>query len=333
MLSLYKLEIFNTVAIEGSFSKAAHRLLLTQPAVSQHIRDLESSLGRSLFDRGNRGVVLTPAGETLLDYTRCILRMVSDAENALSNLSEINSGQISIGATPGASVYLLPGWLQSFNNRFSQISASLRTDTTANIAAEILANHLDLGFVEGELQTASNLSVLELSNIKLCVVVSAAHPWAGQPTISVHAIDGQPFLTRPVGSQTRTWIEQIFAQYHIHPHLIAEFDNPEAIKQAVANGMGITILPDWSVNTAADHISLHTLTLENINLQRTLKLLWNNTVSMKSISRAFLSHLTDQFPQLTQVITSQPVESFLLPERKQYRASKETCTSNDRSVR
>lgn len=98
MLSLYKLEIFNTVAIEGSFSKAADRLLLTQPAISQHIRDLENSLGRTLFERGNRGVMLTAAGETLLDYTRCILRMVTDAENALANLSEIKSGQNPVSA-------------------------------------------------------------------------------------------------------------------------------------------------------------------------------------------------------------------------------------------
>ncbi len=71
MLNLYKLEIFNRVAIDGSFSQAAEHLLLSQPAISQHIRDLEASLQSDLFIRGNRGVTLTPAGETLLDYTRC----------------------------------------------------------------------------------------------------------------------------------------------------------------------------------------------------------------------------------------------------------------------
>lgn len=83
MLNLYKLEIFATVVQTGSFSAAAERLLMTQPAVSQHIQDLEASLGARLFQRGRRGVTLTPAGETLHSYTQEILRLLAEAENAV----------------------------------------------------------------------------------------------------------------------------------------------------------------------------------------------------------------------------------------------------------
>jgi DNA-binding transcriptional LysR family regulator len=83
MINLYKLEIFNTVAQEGSFSKAAGRLLLTRPAVSQHIRDLETSLGVDLFIRGNWGVGLTAAGDTLFEYSRAILKMLAEAETVV----------------------------------------------------------------------------------------------------------------------------------------------------------------------------------------------------------------------------------------------------------
>jgi DNA-binding transcriptional LysR family regulator len=89
MLSLYKLEIFNAVVQEGSFSRAAQRLYLTQPAVSQHIQSLESSLGTRLFKRGRRGVQLTPAGEMLHDYTRCIMRLLAEAESAITNVEYV----------------------------------------------------------------------------------------------------------------------------------------------------------------------------------------------------------------------------------------------------
>ena len=82
MFSLYQLQIFQTVAQEGSISRAAEQLYLTQPAVSQHIRGLEKDLGVRLFERGPRGVELTPSGQVLLDYTRCLLRLAEEARQA-----------------------------------------------------------------------------------------------------------------------------------------------------------------------------------------------------------------------------------------------------------
>ena len=167
MLNLYKLEIFNTVAMEGNFSRAAERLLLTQPAVSQHMRDLEEILGTELFVRGPRGVRLTAAGETLLDYTRCILRLLSEAENAVANLQGLQNGQILIGSTPGASVYLLPVWIQAFHQRFPDLTILLRTDVTPSLAAELKAGRIDLAFVEGEIDVEPPMKALVLRDIPL----------------------------------------------------------------------------------------------------------------------------------------------------------------------
>ena len=96
MLNLYKLEIFAIAAQTGSFSAAAERLLMTQPAVSQHIQDLEASLGAKLFARGRRGVTLTPAGETLHRYTQEILRLLAEAENAVTDVQNLASGQVRV---------------------------------------------------------------------------------------------------------------------------------------------------------------------------------------------------------------------------------------------
>ena len=114
MLDLHKLDIFATVARTGSFSAAAEQLLLSQPAVSQHVHDLEASLGTRLFARGRRGVTLTPAGVQLHDYTQAIFRLVAEAESAVTDVANLAAGQLAIGATPGVSVYLLPEPIQEF---------------------------------------------------------------------------------------------------------------------------------------------------------------------------------------------------------------------------
>jgi len=319
MLSLYKLEIFNAVAMEGSFSKAAGRLLLTQPAVSQHIRDLESSLQVTLFERGNRGVRLTASGETLLDYTRCILRMLSEAENAVRGLQAVEGGGLTIGATPGPAIFLLPGWIQSFHARFSGVTVSLKTDTTGVVVSDLLSERADLGFVEGEQEVAFPLNSLPLRDIRLFLVVGPQHPWREKKSIPIETLQGEPFITRPPGSQTRQWIEQMFSRHGVSPQVVAEFDHPEAIRQAVGSGLGVTILPEWGVENSDRHLSA--LTIEGVNLQRTLRLVWNESIPMKPAARAFLSTLTDHFPHLAQISIFTPQTIPTLPVRGDYKAS------------
>jgi DNA-binding transcriptional LysR family regulator len=315
MLNLYKLEVFNTVAMEGSFSRAAGRLLLTQPAVSQHIRDLEYKLGTELFQRSNRGATLTPAGEMLLDYTRCILRLLVEAEHAVANLSQVAHGQLALGATPGVGIYLLPLWIQSFRQRFPEVSANLRTEITARLAAEVVDGKIDLGFVEGEISPEPPLNILVLREIELFVVVGEGHPWWDAREVSLTDLDGQTFIARPAGSHTRSWTDQLFSRHEISPQIVAEFDNPEAIKQAVAAGMGISILPDWAFTGSG----VRGVPIQGFDLRRTLKLLWSENKPLKPAARAFLAHLADTFPILAQLV-AQGGEIFL-PARQDYRAS------------
>ncbi len=246
---------------------------------------------------------------------------MAEAESAVLEIDQLANARIAIGATPGAGVYLLPEWIQSFNKRFPDLATSMQTDTTAHIAADIGARKLDLGFVEGELAIEPPLSALILSEIELFVIVGSKHPWAGLRQIEMQSLHGHPFITRPPGSQTRTWIDQLLAQHGVQPHLIAEFDNPEAIMQAVASGLGVTILPDWGLDGNLTGPKLHRLAIKDLSLRRMLKLIWNADAPFKPVSRAFLSHLADEFPQLTQIAASDESLDLNLPRRDEYRAS------------
>jgi DNA-binding transcriptional LysR family regulator len=298
MLSLYKLEIFNAVATEGSFSRAAERLLLSQPAVSQHVRDLEASLGRELFRRGNRGVTLTDAGELLLETTRSILRLVAEVETSIAGLDGRVYGPVAIGATPGAGVYLLPGWIQSFRKRFPAVMPLLRTATTAVIAAEVSGGRLDLGVIEGELASEPPLRVQPLREIELRLVVGENHPLWELAEAPITALDGQAFIARPPGSHTRAWTDQLFSQNSISPQIVAEFDNPEGIIHAVAAGLGISLLPDWVDLQMADGGKVRLIPIAGLALHRTLKLLWAEDRRLRPPAQAFLTHLSELFPVL-----------------------------------
>lgn len=320
MLSLYKLEVFNTVAMEGSFSKAAKRLLLSQPAISMHIRDLEASLQAPLFVRSNRGVTLTPAGETLLDYTRCILRMLAEAESAIVSMNKLANSQLAIGATPGAGLHLLPEWIQGFQRRYPGVKVALRTETTQGILSEIQSGRLDIGFIEGEVAPEPPINLHPFKDIDMFVMVGPQHPWWDRKTVTIADLDGEPFITRPPGSRTRAWLDQFFERHDIAPSVIAEFDRPEAIAGAVASGMAITILPDWGNGKEAD-AKLRPLTIEGIQLRRTLKLAWSDANPFKTVVKLFLSHLVDRFPKLARFAVSSTEAPFILPNREEYQAS------------
>ncbi|MHB8624773.1 MAG: LysR family transcriptional regulator [Aggregatilineales bacterium] len=313
MISLYKLEIFETVVEEGSFSAAAARLYISQAAVSQHIQGLEASLGTKLFDRRRRGVRLTTAGEILRGYTHGILQLVAEAENAVTDVEQLSAGQIRIGATPGAGMYLLPDWMRSFQGRFPNLSLALTTDVTAHIAVGVLNHTFDIGFVESEVEDKTGrLEVLFLQPVEQYVIIGNKHPWCELDAVPIEALQGQRLIMRPRDSQTRAWLDRLFVQHGISPTIVAELDNPESIKQAVISGMGIAIMPEYVIQREQTLQYLCALPITNAVLRRSLALVWNRDESFKPITRAFLTQLADRFPQLLKLRQVYPAAGALI---------------------
>ncbi|MBZ0310121.1 MAG: LysR family transcriptional regulator, partial [Anaerolineae bacterium] len=226
MIDFRKLEIFYAVTEAGSFSAAAENLYLTQSAVSQHMKELESSLGTALFKRERRGVQLTPAGVILQDYTRRILHLLAEAEAAVTDVSQLSGGQIRIGATPGIGTSVLPAWMQTFRSRYPRLALSLVTDTTSGIAQRVRQQQLDLGFIEGELEIMPSIEQKILQTVQQVVVVGQQHPCYLRQSIVLRELHGQPMVMRPAGTYTRRWLDSIFHQHQVSPRIAAELDSP-----------------------------------------------------------------------------------------------------------
>lgn len=313
--------------MEGSFSKAARGLSLTQPAISHHMRDLEASLSATLFERGPRGVTLTPAGESLLDYTRCILHLVAEAQNAVQQVDALADGQVRLGATPDAGFYLLPQWMQSFHGRFPNLTTALTTADSSGIVAALTANDLDVGFVEGEVTVSPPLQMAALQPVRLLAVFGEGHAWQGETAVAIQDLAHHPAVLRPPGSHSRAWIEQTLSQHNIHLQVVAEFDNPESLKSAAASGLGFTILPEWAAANGGD--KLHALPITGADLNRTLKLIWQEERPLSRAAQAFLIHLSDQFPVLARFAQTSYKLDLGLPSRRSYRASHDCKTCGE----
>lgn len=304
VLDLYKLQVFSVVVQEGSFSAAAERLYVTQSAVSQHIKELEASLGRQLFRRGWRGVTLTPDGEVLHRYTGEIFALVAKAENALTDINHLASGRVSMGATPGIGIYLVPEWVQQFRERHPQLTVALQTGITPQIVSDVLRQRLDIGFVEGELDDhpPARLASLVLEEIEQRVVVGFKHPFWDSRQLRIEDLRQQSMIVREASSQSRIWLEQTLQQHGVTPMIGAEYDNLESMKRGVALGMCVAVLPPYVVQAEVDQHLLRMIPLEGKPLTRSLKLVWDAQGYFSPITRAFLVELSQRYPALNDLL-------------------------------
>jgi DNA-binding transcriptional LysR family regulator len=304
MLNLYKLEIFVQVVEEGSFSAAAARRLMTQSGVSQHVQDLERSLGVALFVRRARGVQLTAAGVTLYEYTRRLFALAAEAEAAVTDVGRLPDGQVNMGATPGVGVYVLAEWVHRFAGRYPNLAVNVQTAITARIVEGLFEQQLDLGFIEGELSAAAaaRLEVRTLETIEQMVVVGPHHPFWNCTAVELAELNGQRFIMRQRESQTRIWLDAQLAQAGVRPQVVAEFDNVESIKRAVMAGPSLTILPGYAFQDEVAFGTLRGLPIAGSPLQRTLKLIWDRRRFLSPVARAFLRHVAGRFPAISREI-------------------------------
>jgi DNA-binding transcriptional LysR family regulator len=313
MLDLHKLDIFLHVVRAGSFNRAAEGLLMSQSAVSQHIQDLEASLGATLFERGRRGVNLTKAGNTLHEYALRIFALLAEAENAVTDIRKLAGGQLAIGATPGVGGYLLPEAILGFRQQFPNLSVLLQTGITPQVVNELRLGRLALGFIEGELAEGDepDLAIQPLEEIEQFVIVGPQHPWWTRPALQIGELQGQSFIMRQAGSRSRVWLEQKLREHKIAPKIRGEFDNVESMKRMVTLGTCVAVLPLYVVQAEVKNDLVHALPLVGAPLQRTLKLIGRRDQFLTPIARAFLHHLSARLPVLAEVIAEKRVEAQL----------------------
>jgi DNA-binding transcriptional LysR family regulator len=243
-----QLRVFVEVARQGSVLGASEVLHLTPPAVSMQIKEIESQVGQRLFDRANRRITLSTAGEYFLVYARRLLGTLKEAEDAMAKFARLESGRLTIGMVSSAK-YFLPQLLARFHTEHPAIDVRLRLGNREQLAALMEANEVDL-CVMGR-PPADFASRAEPFAMHPHVLVTApTHRFAGAESVPAQALAGEPFIVREPASGTRTAMQEYLDAHRLRPSFVMEMPSNEAIKQAVMAGMGVSLL------------SLHTIGLE-----------------------------------------------------------------------
>jgi len=289
----HKLKVFCTVAETKSFSKTSEIIHLTQPAVSLQIQALEEMYETKLFDRSSSKVTLTPAGEVLYKYAKDILALYVSAEKVIGEMTGLVKGSIAIGAGSTIGNYLLPSVISDFRKAHPKIKVHLFVANMQRIIELLNAGNISLGLVEGDVKR-QKMVVEKLISDELLVIVPIHHPWSKRKDVSVAELIDEPFILREAGSGTRQTIEKFFARHGITPQnmkVSMVLGSTQAIKEAVENGLGVSIISRWSARKELRFGTLHTLNFKEEKMLRNFSLLTHrNSVSSHAIEE-FLSYL------------------------------------------
>lgn len=292
-MDLHQIEIFCALVKLRSFSKAADMLLLTQPTVSGHIKNLESELGVRLLDRIGKRVVPTEAGEALFHSGQKLLALRTEALDEIKGLSGEIAGSLKIGASTIPGAYVLPDFITAFKKKYPTVSLHLAISDTAAVTAAVLKGELHIGIV-GAKATDSRLEAHPFLDDELVVAVRSNHPWAKKKNIAVEDLLGEPFILREDGSGTRRIMEDRlgkagFGVADLREAAIA--GSSDAVRESIKAGLGVSIL---SVRAIRDDIKAKRLTalrIKGIPMDRAFSILLLKGRSRSALCKTFLDFL------------------------------------------
>jgi DNA-binding transcriptional LysR family regulator len=269
-------DLLLTVARTGSLGRAAAEHGISQPAASARMRQLEGQVGLALIDRSPRGSRLTQPGALVAGWAQAAVDAAADLDAGITALRRDSDSRLRIAASMTVAEYLLPTWLTSLRAVDPAAAVALSAVNSAEVAAEVLADDADIGFVEGP-DLPDGLHAEPVARDVLTVVISPSHPWARRRRgISASELAQAPLLSRELGSGTRRYLEEALrtqAGAELVPPL-AELSSTTAIKAAVAAGGGPAVLSSLAVAAEVSAGTLRTVTISGLDLRRRLRVVW-----------------------------------------------------------
>ena len=245
-MELHQLRYFVAVADEGNFSRAAAKVRVAQPSLSQQIRKLEAEMGQPLFDRLPRSVVLTEAGRCLLDYARQILASIGDARRCLDELKGKIAGDVAVAAIPTIAPYVLPQLVVTFQKHYPDVTLHIVEDVTAGITQRIESGELDVALASTCKQSPT-LRRDHLGNEPLLALVPEGHPLAKQAVVSFEDLKSQRFLLLHEMHCLSQQVHHLLESRRLLPEVALAGSQLSTIANMVAAGIGLSIVPQMMV--------------------------------------------------------------------------------------
>lgn len=277
-----KQQIFLKVVQYGSFSKAADFLFMSQPAVSQHIKQLELELGSPLFDRSTKKMRLTAAGKTAQHYFLQMAQLEQQLTQALDDLQNEVIGKLTIGASYSYGEYILPQKIANFLTQYPLVEPQISIGNTAEIAEQVLKQQIDIGIVEGNIQHAQ-LQRIQLAHDQMVLVTN-------KPQQELTGVE--TWIIREPGSGTRSAVERFWHAQQIQPAKVQQYGSTQLIKGAVMAGIGISLLSKWTVADELESGKLFTIGAPRYTWNRDFYCIQLKEQLKPKVAQTFIKYIT-----------------------------------------
>ena len=285
-MELRQLRYLVALAEERHFTRAAARLHVAQPALSQQVRRLEDELGLPLVDRTTRRVALTEAGEVLVDRARRALAEVDAARAELADLAGVRSGHVVIGAMQSLGPFDLSALLAAFHARHPGVDLTVREEVSDELVGLLRADAVDVALLSlAEWMEHAGLEAQPLVTEPLVVLVPPAHRLAGRASLALEELQGERFITYREGASLRRIVLDAARAAGYDPQIAFETNNISRARAMAARGLGVTIVPESDTGAGPE---VAAIPLDRPALTRDITLVWRRDRRHTPAARAFL---------------------------------------------
>jgi DNA-binding transcriptional LysR family regulator len=288
-MELSTLNVFFVIATEKSFSRAAEKLLRTQPAVSLALQRLEADLGEKLIDRSGKELLLTDAGRIVLDYARRFSNLKGELENSIAELRDNSGGRLVIGANESTTLYLLQH-IERYRELYPKVKLQVRRSLSSKIPAELIDGNLELGVISYASRDERVTSKVIFTD-SLAFVVSPEHRLAGRASVPIAELGEETFIAHNVLSPYREMVLREFERYHVPLRMEIEMPTIESIRKLVQSNLGVAFLPRMCVEQELGQGTLCAVRVEELHVERKIYLVMPARRALSYAANAFLDLL------------------------------------------
>jgi DNA-binding transcriptional LysR family regulator len=288
-MELYALKVLLEVASEKSFSRAAEKLLRTQPAISLAVQRLESELDERLIERAGRELLPTDAGQIVLDYARRFENLRAEMVNALVELRNRDAGRLVIGANESTTLYLLPH-LRAYRTAFPRVKVQVQRSLSSRIPRQILDGDLELGVISFDPDDDRLVSRVIYTD-HLAFVVSPKHRFARRTHVSIADLGMETFVAHNVVSPYRNVVLREFQRHKVPLHMDVEMPTVESIRRLVQQNEGVAFLPRMCVEQEIEQKALAEVRVRELKVVREIRLVYPGDRKLSHAGSAFLELL------------------------------------------
>jgi DNA-binding transcriptional LysR family regulator len=272
----------------GSFSAAAEALYITQPAVTKQIQQLQATYGIKFLNRFGKKMVLTDAGEVLYDFTDKIFQLESQAEETLRDFRQRKSGRLRIHASESFGAYYLPFIINIFRKKYPNIHISVNIFPNQEVIENTVRLENDMGFISYPLEH-KKLVIRDILEDRLVLIVPPSHPFAREKILEPHKLEGQPVIMHEKGSATREIVDEFIKRNNLSVFITLEHSNNEAIKRAVEEGIGVSLISEHVVSGEVKRKALKSILLSDPTMKRKFYLIYHREKYLSQPFQIFIN--------------------------------------------